>query len=295
MSHELRTPLNAIGGYAELLEMGVHGPVTPDQRIALERIQRSQRHLLGLINGVLNYAKIDAGVVSYDLADIVLSELLATSEALTAPQLKAKGLVFHFDGCNPRHTARADGEKVQQIVLNLLSNAIKFTDAGGRITMTCVASDNGMVMVRVADSGRGIAPDQFDLVFQPFVQVDVTLTRTKEGTGLGLAISRDLVARLNSQTTRAMGRMIMSAILITASMIPTTAMPRPNTTPNMAMPMTKSTKRHGMPTNTNRADSNRNLSVRILPAVWGYPHYGAACVPVPTTCRPDPAANSHWG
>ena len=201
MSHELRTPLNAIGGYAELIEMGVHGPVNIEQRTALERIQRSQRHLLGLINGVLNYAKIDAGVVSYKLTDVVLGELLATSEALTAPQLKAKGLIFHFDGCDPRLTARADGEKVQQIVLNLLSNAIKFTDDGGRITMMCGASSNGLVMVRVADSGRGIAPDQFDLVFQPFVQVDVTLTRTKEGTGLGLAISRDLARGMGGDLT----------------------------------------------------------------------------------------------
>jgi len=201
MSHELRTPLNAIGGYAELIEMGVHGPVTMEQRTALERIQRSQRHLLGLINGVLSYAKIDAGVVSYHLTDIVLGDLLATSEALTAPQLKAKGLVFRFDGCDPRLTARADGEKVQQIVLNLLSNAIKFTDARGRITMTCVASDNGLVMVRVADTGRGITADQFEHVFQPFVQVDVTLTRTKEGTGLGLAISRDLARGMGGDLT----------------------------------------------------------------------------------------------
>ena len=201
MSHELRTPLNAIGGYAELIEMGVHGPVTMEQRTALERIQRSQRHLLGLINGVLNYAKIDAGAVSYHLTDVALGELLATSEALTAPQLKAKQLVFRFDGCDPLLTARADGEKVQQIVLNLLSNAIKFTDAGGRITMTCAASSNEMVMVRVVDSGRGIAPDQHDLVFQPFVQVDVTLTRTKEGTGLGLAISRDLARGMGGDLT----------------------------------------------------------------------------------------------
>ena len=201
MSHELRTPLNAIGGYAELIEMGVHGPVNIEQRTALERIQRSQRHLLGLINGVLNYAKIDAGVVSYHVTDITLSELLATSEALTAPQLKAQGLVFDFHGCDPRLTVLADGEKVQQIVLNLLSNAIKFTDAGGRITMTCAASSNGLVMVRVADSGRGIAPDQFELVFQPFVQVDVTLTRTKEGTGLGLAISRDLARGMGGDLT----------------------------------------------------------------------------------------------
>ena len=201
MSHELRTPLNAIGGYAELIEMGVHGPVTPEQRTALERIQRSQRHLLGLINGVLNYAKLDAGVVSYDLADVPLDELLFTSVALTTPQLRAKHLDFRFDGCDPRLTARADGEKTQQVVLNLLSNAIKFTDAGGRITLTCGASDNGLVTVRVADTGHGISASQFERVFQPFIQVDVTLTRAKDGAGLGLAISRDLARGMGGDLT----------------------------------------------------------------------------------------------
>ena len=201
MSHELRTPLNAIGGYAELIEMGIHGPVTPEQRSALERIQRSQRHLLGLINGVLNYAKIDAGAVSYDVADVPLAELLATSEALTAPQLRAKRLDFRFDGCDARLTARGDGEKVQQVVLNLLSNAIKFTETGGRVTMTCAAAGDGLVMVRVADTGRGIAPNELEHVFQPFIQVDVKLTRTKDGTGLGLAISRDLARGMGGDLT----------------------------------------------------------------------------------------------
>ena len=201
MSHELRTPLNAIGGYAELIAMGIHGPVTSEQRSALERIQRSQRHLLGLINGVLNYAKIDAGAVSYDVADIPLAELLVTSEELTAPQLRAKRLDFRFDGCDARLMARADGEKVQQVVLNLLSNAIKFTESGGRVTMSCAATDDGLVMIRVADTGRGIATNQLEHVFQPFIQVDLKLTRTKDGTGLGLAISRDFARGMGGDLT----------------------------------------------------------------------------------------------
>ena len=201
MSHELRTPLNAIGGYAELIAMGIHGPVTSEQRSALERIQRSQRHLLGLINGVLNYAKIDAGAVSYDVADIPLAELLVTSEELTAPQLRAKRLDFRFDGCDARLMARADGETVQQVVLNLLSNAIKFTESGGRVTMSCAATDDGLVMIRVADTGRGIATNQLEHVFQPFIQVDLKLTRTKDGTGLGLAISRDFARGMGGDLT----------------------------------------------------------------------------------------------
>lgn len=193
MSHELRTPLNAIGGYTELIELGIHGPVTAAQIAALERIQRSQRHLLGLINGVLNYAKLEAGHVHYAIGDVPLDEVLATCEALTAPQAGARGVRVAFTGCPAGLTVRGDAEKVQQVILNLLTNALKFTDVGGAVTLSCATPpDEEMVAVRVADTGRGIIPDQLERIFQPFVQVDARLTRTQEGVGLGLAISRDL-------------------------------------------------------------------------------------------------------
>jgi signal transduction histidine kinase len=201
MSHELRTPLNAIGGYAELMEMGVHGPVTAEQRNALERIQRSQRHLLGLINGVLNYARLEGGAVQYAVEEVSLDEALATCEALTAPQVRAKGLRLDFRGCETTLTVRADREKVQQIVLNLLSNAVKFTDAGGSVTLTCRPSGPDRVVVQVADTGRGIPREHLDRVFHPFVQVDSKLTRVHEGTGLGLAISRDLARAMGGDVT----------------------------------------------------------------------------------------------
>ena len=191
MSHELRTPLNAIGGYAELIELGIHGPVTPEQRSALERIQASQRHLLGLITAVLNYAKVEGGVLTYAREPVPLAETIATCEALTAPQMRAKQLQFHFGGVDPALAAFADREKVQQIVLNLLGNSIKFTDAGGRIEVRC-SSTTDVVTIQVDDTGVGIASDQLARVFDPFVQVDTKLTRTNEGVGLGLAISRDL-------------------------------------------------------------------------------------------------------
>jgi len=194
MSHELRTPLNAIGGYAELLELGIRGPVTEEQRLDLARIQQSQRHLLGLINGVLNYARVEAGAVIYDVEDVPLHEVLATCEALIAPQVRARGLTLQYTPA-VEVRARADRDKVQQIVLNLLSNAVKFTEPGGRVSLRCVgASDAGSptVRVEVEDSGIGISAEQLARVFEPFVQVDATLTRTREGTGLGLAISRDL-------------------------------------------------------------------------------------------------------
>lgn len=191
MSHELRTPLNAIGGYAELIELGIHGPVTPEQRSALLRIQASQRHLLGLITAVLNYAKVEGGVLTYARELVPLAETIATCEALTAPQMRAKQLQFRFGGADPALAILADREKVQQIVLNLLGNAIKFTDAGGRIEVRC-SSTPDVVTIQVEDTGVGIASDQLARVFDPFVQVDTKLTRTNEGVGLGLAISRDL-------------------------------------------------------------------------------------------------------
>jgi signal transduction histidine kinase/PAS domain-containing protein len=200
ISHELRTPLNAIGGYAQLLELGVHGPVSPEQGQALGRIQTSQRHLLGLINSVLNYTRVEAGAVHYDLTDVPLDQVLTTCEALVAPQLHARGLTLRHDGCDPELRARADRDKVQQIVLNLLSNAVKFTEPGGRVEMDCAARDD-RVVIRVSDTGRGIAPEQLERVFHPFVQVDAKLTRTQEGVGLGLAISRDLARAMDGDLT----------------------------------------------------------------------------------------------
>ncbi|MDQ6831158.1 MAG: ATP-binding protein, partial [Gemmatimonadota bacterium] len=113
-------------------------------------------------------------------------------EALTAPQVRAKRLALHYERCKEGPIARADREKVQQILLNLVSNAVKFTEPGGSITFECAESENGMVATRVTDTGRGMAVDQLERIFQPFVQLDATLTRAHQGTGLGLAISRDL-------------------------------------------------------------------------------------------------------
>lgn len=201
MSHELRTPLNAIGGHTELIELGIHGPVTADQAKALSRIQQSQRHLLGLVNGVLNYSRVEAGAVHYSIEDVPMDEVLATCEALMAPQAKAKGLDLRYAGCATQVVARGDREKVQQIVLNLISNSVKFTEPGGSITLDCMIREDGSVTVRVTDTGIGIASDQIERVFQPFVQVDVKLTRTQEGTGLGLAISRDLAHGMGGDLT----------------------------------------------------------------------------------------------
>ena len=193
MSHELRTPLNAIGGYTQLLEMGIHGPTTPAQADALAKVARSQRHLLKLINDVLNLARIEARQVTYEIEPVVLSQIVDTVLPMIEPQFAARQLECAVD-VPADIIARADRDKVQQILLNLLSNAGKFTPHGGRVTVDAFPATDGddRVYLRVRDSGEGIARERQEHVFEPFVQVDASLTRRAEGTGLGLAISRDL-------------------------------------------------------------------------------------------------------
>ena len=190
MSHELRTPLNAIGGYAELLEMGVYGEVNDVQRDAIHRLQKSQRHLLSLITEVLSYARIESGTTRFDLKDIGVGQAMAMAEALVVPQARSKGLALVVKYADAEVTVRADGEKLQQILLNLLSNAVKFTDRG-EITLSVEPAPRS-VSFTVADTGIGIPPEKLESVFEPFVQIDPMLTRTSQGVGLGLAISRDL-------------------------------------------------------------------------------------------------------
>ena len=198
MSHELRTPLNAIGGYAELLLMGIRGALSNEQRGDLERIQRSQRNLLSLINDILNYAKLEAGHVEFDMKPVPLHPLLMDLESLITPQLRARDLTYDYTGCDPTLTVWADAEKMRQILLNLLSNAIKFTEPGGTIAISCL--DRGeTVSVVVRDTGLGIPADRLASVFEPFVQLERRLTSNHEGTGLGLAISRDLARGLGGE------------------------------------------------------------------------------------------------
>jgi signal transduction histidine kinase len=191
MGHELRTPLNAIGGYAELIDLGIRGPVTPEQRQDLQRIRTSQKRLLGLINDVLNYARLDSGAVRYNLAAVPVADVVRTAEAVASPQAQSKGLVLEPSSCVPSDLAvYADPEKVQQILLNVLSNAVKFTDRGGRIQISCEDVAD-CVRIKVRDTGVGIPAEKLDRIFEPFVRVGGTITRPTDGTGLGLTISRD--------------------------------------------------------------------------------------------------------
>jgi signal transduction histidine kinase len=194
MSHELRTPLNAIAGHVQLIELGIYGAVTEEQRAALDRIDRSQRHLLGLINDILNLARIEAGRVEYRITTVSVNDLLSDVSPMIEPQIRARSLEYRVELPTPEIAVEADREKVEQIVLNLLSNAVKFTHPGGRIEVSCGTHEDrpGLAFIRVTDTGIGIAEDKLASIFEPFVQVNASHSRSAEGTGLGLAISRDL-------------------------------------------------------------------------------------------------------
>ena len=200
MSHELRTPLNAIAGYTEILALGVHGPVTDEQQVALERIGKSQRYLLSLINDILNFAKIESGHVSFDVRAICLEPLLRRIETFVQPQLSAKGISYYWTPESCQLDILVDEEKAQQILLNLLSNAIKFTPAGGRIAIDA-QQDGAHVSISVRDTGVGIPKDKVNDVFEPFVQLGRNFTSGTQGTGLGLSISRDLARKMNGDLT----------------------------------------------------------------------------------------------
>jgi PAS domain S-box-containing protein len=200
MSHELRTPLNAIGGYAELLQLGITGPVTPQQVEQLERIRRAQQHLMRVINDILNFSRVEAAQLDYDIQPV---ELFAATEAVAqmiAPQAHKKQVGFRQEPCDLDIIARADKSKLQQILLNLLSNAIKFTPEGGAVSIRCLRRGDEVHAI-VRDTGAGIPADKLQVIFEPFVQVGRTLTSDHEGTGLGLAISRDLARAMGGDIT----------------------------------------------------------------------------------------------
>ena len=200
MSHELRTPLNAIGGYADLLLAGVRGPVTPEQRQDVERIRRNQQHLLGVINDILNYARLEAGHLTYSLGAVPLGEVVASVTPMIEPLTRVRGITMEPRSCEPGAVAHADRAKVAQILLNLLSNAAKFTPMGGRVTIACAAVGR-QVTLTVSDTGPGVPVEQRAAIFEPFVQLGRSLTSGHEGSGLGLAISRDLARARHGDLT----------------------------------------------------------------------------------------------
>jgi signal transduction histidine kinase len=193
MSHELRTPLNAILGLAEVLHEGIYGPIGERQREAIRSIEESGSHLLDLINDVLDVAKIEAGQLALQLSSVSVASVCQASLELVAPQAREKevALSSRLDGAVT--TVQADERRLKQMLVNLLSNAVKFTDRGGQVGLEVTGDEEKeTVHFGVWDTGIGIAEDDISRLFQPFVQLDSSLSRQHTGTGLGLALVQRL-------------------------------------------------------------------------------------------------------
>ena len=191
MSHELRTPLNAVLGYAELLVDGIYGELSERPKGVVERIQNNGKHLLALINDVLDLAKIEAGQLNLTIEAFSLSEVVDSVVAAAEPLAAAKRLKFTATVQHDLPTAHGDARRVSQVLLNLVGNAIKFTDQG-EVEINASAA-NGQFVLTVRDTGPGIADADQERIFGEFQQIENTDTRKKGGTGLGLAISKRMV------------------------------------------------------------------------------------------------------
>jgi signal transduction histidine kinase len=205
MSHELRTPLNAIGGHAQLIEMELHGPINDAQRDALARVQRSQRHLLAMINDLLNCARCDAGQVDYAIEHLPLAPAIDDVVATLAPLAAAKGhdCAIIAPPLGEAVLVQADAEKLGQILHNLVGNAIKFSPAGSRITIGAerCPTDASLAEIQVSDTGVGIPVAKLASIFEPFVQLGGSTGSVRDGVGLGLSISRMLARGMGGDLT----------------------------------------------------------------------------------------------
>ena len=191
MSHELRTPLAAMLGYAELLRDGMFGELPEKSVRILERVQANGKHLLGLINTVLDISKIESGQFKLNLVEYSLDSMVETVRVATESLASAKQLSFRTDVVKGLPYGLGDEPRLTQVLLNLVGNAIKFTDAGE----VCISADakNGSFVVSVSDTGPGIPDEERERIFDKFHQVDSTSTKTKGGTGLGLAIAKEII------------------------------------------------------------------------------------------------------
>jgi signal transduction histidine kinase len=211
MSHEIRTPINAMMGYAELLQMGISGPVTEQQSKQLGRIRASGDHLTSLIGEILDLAKIEAGRMAVDPTVAPAGEAIEGALAFVRPAASAKGVELPnvIDGdASARYFG--DPQRLQQILTNLLTNAVKFTGSGGHVRIRVDAGmrelpgrgiDADWMTISISDNGLGVAKEDFERIFQPFVQVESGYTRSQGGTGLGLTISRNLAQLMGGDIT----------------------------------------------------------------------------------------------
>ncbi len=212
MSHELRTPLNAILGYSELMELGISGDLTDTTRKQVGRIRISAKHLLGLVNDILDLVKVEAGRLSVAAVPSPVADALASAITLLQPQAQEKNLdLSTVSGSDKLPSYVGDEERVRQILVNLLSNAVKCTPPGGRIVVEAIARAperrnrllprNSYICVQVSDTGPGVPDEKLEAIFEPFVQADSGPTRAQEGSGLGLTIGRKLARAMGGDLT----------------------------------------------------------------------------------------------
>ncbi|MCB9006115.1 MAG: response regulator [Ardenticatenaceae bacterium] len=189
MSHELRTPLSAILGKSEILQEGIHGPLTPKQISSLQVITDSGNHLLDLINDILDVVKIELGKVTLEIQTVSLATICESSLQFVRQMAHKKQIKLHANIDHSLKTCQADERRLKQILINLLSNAVKFTPAGGEVGINILnMPEREAVQFQIWDSGIGIPKKDMDRLFKPFVQLDSGLARSHEGTGLGLSL-----------------------------------------------------------------------------------------------------------
>jgi signal transduction histidine kinase len=198
LSHDLRSPLNAIDSYAELMEMQIFGPVTDRQREALGRIRLSGRHLLAVLENVLEMARIGAGVVRVHAGTVRLADVMHEAAMLVRHSATAKSQTLEIES-GPQIVVSADPDRLRQVLINLVGNAIKYTPTGGSIrlrTATRQIGERRWGEVSVTDSGPGIPADKREAIFEPYYRIASSEADAPEGAGLGLAISRELVRQM---------------------------------------------------------------------------------------------------
>lgn len=201
MSHELRTPLNAIGGFVDLVDLEVYGPVTPDQRQALARVGANQKQLLRVITEILDFARIEGGHMDCGRAQVRIAPLVDEVVAMLAGSAAAKSISLVVAAVDGELQAWGDADRIRQILLNLVMNAIKYSPRGsGPVTISTDVHE-AMALIRVTDNGAGIPLHMLEPIFEPFIQVNETLTDRRGGVGLGLAISRELATAMQGTLT----------------------------------------------------------------------------------------------
>jgi len=194
MSHELRTPLNAILGLTEALQEEVYGPLTARQRKSLGTVEQSGQHLLELINDILDLSKIESGKMELQIQPVSLGSLCESSLTFVKQQAHQKKIKLNFQIVEGLGKVQLDERRIRQVLVNLLSNAVKFTPEGGEVRVeVAVDPDCEILQLRVIDTGIGIAPENIDRLFKPFVQLDSSLSRRYAGTGLGLSLVRRII------------------------------------------------------------------------------------------------------